>query len=96
MDRTACTSLQCLYKGERYLLIKGATSHTLFGVSKKCCKTSQIILEYINNPIFISDTIRVHLRAAATYQSRYADEATTSNRTERRFHSANRDTTLTF
>ena len=55
---------------------------------EKCWKTLQIILKYINNAMFISDTIRVHLELAATYQNRYPDEATTSNRTERRVLSA--------
>jgi hypothetical protein len=61
---------------------------------EKCWKISQIILKWINNPVFFSDTIRVHLQVTATYQSRYPDETTTSNRTERRFHSANTAITL--
>lgn len=43
--------------------------------------------------MFILDTIRVYLRVVDTYQSRYTDEATTSNRTDGRYHSANTATT---
>jgi len=43
--------------------------------------------------MFILDTIRVYLRVADTYQSRYPDEVTTSNRTNGKYHSANTATT---
>ena len=47
----------------------------------------------INNPVFILDTIWVYLQVADTYQSRYPDEATTSNTTDGKYHPANTATT---